>query len=270
MQVTTAKVTQSGNGELPPEHVLFGRTSDMQDLREKLSRFCSAGVPILLQGEPGVGKSTLSAFIHRHWFSLHGPYARLSCASTDEHWAAFALCAVLKRSMLHSTRSSVDAHPGTLFLREVDELPDNLQRLLAILMTERKEINGQDLEDSPMCVVSSSTRDLRREMKEGHFRRDLFQQLAIGVLRVPPLRERVQDLPAICEYLRRHSCVQAGVEDRPFPPELMERMLLYRWPGNLNELQSFIRRFVTLGPDHCTLYQTVETQVETAVCKWMM
>ena len=270
MDVTTAKGTQLAAGELPPEDVLFGRSSDMQDLKEKLSRFCSAGVPILLQGEVGVGKSTLSAFIHRHWFSPHGPYARLSCASTDEHWAAFALCAVLKRSMLNATRSATDTHPTTLFLREVDELPSNLQRLLAMLMTERKENNGQDVESSRVCVVSSSTRDLRREMKDGHFRRDLFQQLAIGALRVPPLRERAQDLPAIFEYLRHYNCVEAGVDDRPFPPDLMERMLLYRWPGNLNELQSFIRRFVTLGPEHCTLYQKLGTQVESAVGKWRM
>ena len=270
MYSAVQSVTQSSAEDLLPESVLFGRSSSMLDLREKLTRFCSAGVPILLQGEAGVGKGTLSAFIHRHWFSLHGSYARLSCASTDEHWAAFALCAVLKRSMLQTTRSAADTHPATLFLREVDELPSHLQRLLAILMTERKEEDGSAMETSPVCIVSSCTRDLRREMKHGHFRRDLFQQLAIGVVRVPPLRERVQDLPAICEYLRHRDCMQAGIDDRPFPPDLMERMLMYRWPGNLNELQSFIRRFVTLGPEHCTLYQKMGTQVENAVGKWMM
>src|SRR5262245_49145853 len=183
MYSTVQSVPQSSSDELLPENVLFGRSPGMQDLKEKLSRFCHAGMPILLQGEAGVGKETLSGFIHRRWFSLYGPYARLSCASTDEHWAAFALCAVLKGPVLQAAQaSSPGTHPATLFLHEVDGLPDNLQRLLAILMTERKENDGHDGDESPVCIVSSSTRDLRREMKGGHFRRDLFHQLAIGVL----------------------------------------------------------------------------------------
>jgi DNA-binding NtrC family response regulator len=157
-----------------------------------------------------------------------------------------------------------------LFLDEVNELPGKLQRLLAILLGERKHNLGQDWLGGPVCVVSSSTCNLRREMKAGHFRRDLLQQLAIGVLDVPPIRDRVQDLPDICEYMRRRCCVQASVADRPFPHDLMERMLLYPWPGNLNELETFIRRFVALGPEYCGSILSRETDAAAFNRKWMM
>jgi len=137
-------------------------------------------------------------------------------------------------------------------------------------MTERRENDGRNLDESPVCIVSSSTRDLRLKMKDGNFRRDLFQQLAIGVLRVPPLRERMQDLPEICEYLRHRYCHQTGVDDKPFPPELLQQMLMYSWPGNLNELHSFIRRFVPLGPAHCSFFPSLGSEVECAASKWMM
>jgi DNA-binding NtrC family response regulator len=253
--------------DLVPEPILFGRSNTMQELKHKLSRFCSASVPVLLQGEVGVGKDELARFIHQRWFASRGHYARLSCASVNMGWAAFALNATLKGSTPPGRNSGTPVRPVTLFLDEVNELPSKLQRLLSILLIEQKE--AHDAGHGPVCIVSSSTRDLRREVKEGRFRRDLFQQLAIGVLQVPPLRDRVQDLPEICEYLRCRCSLQAGADDKPFPPDLLERMLLHRWPGNLNELEAFIRRFVALGPENSGFLQSLDTNVgETG--KWVM
>jgi DNA-binding NtrC family response regulator len=96
----------------------------------------------------------------------------------------------------------------------------------------------------PLCIVSSSTRDLRYETEEGRFLKDLLQQLAVVTLEVPPLHDRAQDLPAICDFLHRRYCRISGMPDRPFPAELLEYMRLQRWPGNLGELETFISRFV--------------------------
>lgn len=272
MDCAVQTVIAPATGDLPPEEVLFGRSAAMQELKERLSRFCSASVPILLQGEVGVGKEVLSRFIYQRWFALHGHYAQMSCSSINEDWAAFALCAVMKCSASCSVPPGAgQMRPATLFLHEVNDLPAKLQRLLAVLMGERKENHRDDGDAGPVCIISSSTRNLRREMKNGRFRRDLLQQLAIGVLDVPPIRHRMQDLPTICEYLRHRCCVQAGAVDRPFPHDLMEKMLLYPWPGNLNELETFIRRFVTLGPAYCRLVHDREREAAAAAGqKWLM
>lgn len=265
-------LTQSAEVDSPPECLLFGRSPVMLELKRKLECFSAASVPILLQGEVGVGKGALARFVHQRWFAARGHCAHLSCASVDTNWAAFAFCAVLKSSELSTAADSFEpsARPATLFLDEVDELPAKLQRLLAVLMTEQKEAGDRYSQYLPVCIISSSTRDLRSEMKKGRFRRDLLQQLSIGVIDVPPLRERVQDLPEISEYLRQRCCERAGVSDRRFPPDLMERMLLHRWPGNFNELETFIRRFVALGPGHCGLAEKVSLISDGRAQKWMM
>lgn len=261
-------MSHSLKGEVPPEHVLFGCSAVMQKLRENLSRFCNASVPIVLQGEVGVGKSTLARFVHQRWFATRGQYARLTCSSVDKGWAALAFCAVLKGSQVPAIPSSDVARPVTLFLDEVNELPGKLQQLLAALMIENSE--QHDGCCGPVCIIGSSTSDLRREMKEGHFRRDLLQQLAVGILDVPPLRERKEDLPEICEYMRRRCCERTNVADRPFQPDQMERMMAYDWPGNLNELESYIGRFVALGPEHCKLAKHSAAVADRGGENWLM
>lgn len=256
--------------ELPPENVLFGASAAMQQLRCKLSRVCTASVPILLQGEIGVGKGSLSRFIHQRWFAGQGHYARLSCASVDKLWGPFAFCAVLNCSVPLNGCSGHFERLATLFLDEINELPVKLQQLLANLLVEHSEDRNRHSDRGPMCIVSSSTRDLRREIKEGHFRRDLLQQLAVVTIDVPPLRDRTEDLPQICEYLRRRCCRASGVPDRPFPPDLFERMLHHRWPGNFSELESFISRFVALGPKHCAALEDRKPDVSGDPGMWLM
>jgi DNA-binding NtrC family response regulator len=159
---------------------------------------------------------------------------------------------------------------ATLFLDEIDELPMKLQRLLANLLVEYRDDHNRQSDRGPICIVSSSTRDLRRETKEGHFRRDLLQQLAVVTIEVPPLRNRMEDLPGICEYLRYRCCRASGMPDRPFPADLWDRMLHHPWPGNFSELESFISRFVALGPKHCDALGNLKPDVSGDPGIWLM
>ena len=256
--------------ELPPEKVLFGRSPAMQEFRRNLSQACLARLPVLMLGEVGVGKKTLSRFLHRHWFAPWGRYVKVTCASADWFWSPFTLQAVMKCSVPAKTRpEAADERVATLFLDGVDELPVRLQRLLASLLTEHGGDYNFHPRRGPICIVSSSTRNLRDETDEGRFRRDLFERLAVSTLFVPPLRDRMQDMPEICEYLRRQ-CRTSGLPDRKFPAHLLDSMLLYAWPGNLSELTTFVGHFVTLGPEHCGAPGSFQASPQAEATSYLM
>jgi DNA-binding NtrC family response regulator len=239
--------------ELPPDSVLFGCSSAMQTLRSKLFRVGEACVPLLLQGEPGVGKSLLSKFVHKYFGGAKGQYLGVNCAAVTAAEVPFAFSGLLEGPTADegAARSNDSNGIATLFLDRVSELSPMAQRGLALLLAEQEKPSAGYRPGTPVRIIAATTRDLREEVKHGRFRRDLFDQLAVVTIQVPPLRHRVQDLPELCDYLRLRSCAKLGVTDRGFPPDIMARILRYHWPGNICELENFIGRFVSLGPEDC-------------------
>jgi DNA-binding NtrC family response regulator len=145
---------------------------------------------------------------------------------------------------------SASTFVATLFLDQIGDLPFKLQRRLSHLLDDHDAGKRKDQQQEPVRIICASARNLRREVREGRFRRDLFDHLAVVTIEVPALRERPEDLPEVCEYLRQRYRARFGVGDRVFPPDLLARMLNYTWPGNFCELENFVRRFVTPGCDH--------------------
>jgi DNA-binding NtrC family response regulator len=239
--------------ELPPECLLFGRSPAMQELKVRLFRVCTASVPLLLQGEIGVGKATLSRFIHAHFAADKGQYLRVNCAAVADGWAPLAFSVALKGRAAGERHGEnhVSSAVTTLVFDRVCALPALAQRGLAQLLVEREEQSPSGRDSLPIRIIAATTRDLRRQVKQGHFRRDLFDLLAVVTVQVPPLRQRMQDLPELCEYLRLRLCARLGVAGTMFPASMMDRILQYHWPGNICELENFIGRFVSLGPENC-------------------
>lgn len=251
-----SKTSFSGNsvlGDPIPDSVLFGASDVMQELKGKLLRVCRTTVPVLLQGEVGVGKGTLSRFIHSHSAGALGPYVRITCAALCGSSPMMGLLLHLQGVESEVQIDSDDARPlaglGTLFLEQVNELAPWLQQELARTLAESDERAARDGHRvyEKVRIVCSSTRNLRREVKLGHFRRDLFHRLAVVTIDVPPLRQHLEDLPAIAEYLRLRQSAQLAANDPPFPPDLLARMVTYQWPGNIRELDNLVCRYVVLG-----------------------
>ncbi|HEY5174444.1 MAG TPA: sigma 54-interacting transcriptional regulator, partial [Terriglobales bacterium] len=146
---------------------------------------------------------------------------------------------------------SESAPVGTLFLDEVGELSPQLQLKLLHLLHEGEpdESDGQPTPGARPRIVCATTRNLRREANEGRFRQELFYRLAVVTLEVPALRNRLDDLLIIANYLRRYYSDRFGLPDGPFPKRLVERMHYYEWPGNIREFESFICRYLILGSD---------------------
>ena len=241
--------------DLPPESVIFGKSTVMLELHGRLRRVCSTGVPILLHGEVGVGKDLLSKLIHNQSVGRVGRYVRVDCGN--------AASTLLQPNVLpflveeHTRTSTVEpdrwgAGPvGTLFFDEVSELSPQLQLKLLHSFQEGKPQDGDRRFDhgTKARIICTTTRNLRQQANEGKFRPELFYRLAVVTLEVPPLRNRLDDLLIIGNYLRLHYSEKFGLPDKPFPKRLIERMHYYEWPGNIREFESFICRYVILGSD---------------------
>lgn len=243
---------------LPPDSVIFGESVAMRELHRRLLRICGTNVPILLQGEGGVGKNLLSRFIHNQSVCV-GPYARINYASASGVMFGSDALPVAEGQpgfIAASAPSSVDfSSTGTLFLEEVGELSPELQlKLLQSLNGGHPcEDDIQPNQGPKARIISATTRNLRHEVQEGRFRGELFYRLAVVTLQVPPLRNRLDDLLIIADYLRRRYSESFGLPEKPFPKRLVERMHYYEWPGNIRELENFVCSYVVLGSDEGVL-----------------
>ena len=245
-----------------PDSLLFGCSPVMQELKARLLRVCASSVPLLLQGEAGVGKASLARFIHHRFSPTEGYYWAVNCSVLKDGWAPLAFSVALKGRTNHGGEGKLEqsSSAATLFLDRVCDLPALAQRGLAQLLDEQKAKWSGDGRRAPVRLIAATSRDLRQQVRMGLFRRDLFHQLAVVTIKVPALRQRREDLPAMCEHLRLRSCASLGVEDKSFPPEMMSRILQYHWPGNLSELENFIGRFVSLGAENCGPMETFPSQ----------
>ncbi len=240
---------------LPPDTVIFGKSALMLDLKAKLRRILGTNLPILLQGESGTGKRVLSKYIHKHSENIVGSYLSVDCASNSD---TLLEC-------LRSTLVETDDKPnggvlsaqreisvlGTLFLDEVGELSPKSQLHLLKSFLEFQDSGGdtQPYSWARARIIGATARKLRQEVKERRFRGDLFYRLAVVTLEVPPLRDRLDDLLVIANYLRLHYSKNFGLPERPFSNQLVERMHCHGWPGNIRELENFVCRYVILGPE---------------------
>lgn len=251
--------------DLPPSSVMFG--TSCLELEGKIRRVLGTNLPVLLQGESGTGKSTLSRFIHANSKGVAGEYVRVNCAADSGTFLGSCLSTLVG----NGSKPNVSTLPagsdsiGTLFLEDVAELsPKSQSRLFHSLPDEHAY--GIDNPLNPWTttrIVSSTSRNLRHEVNEGRFRRDLFYRLAVVTFEVPPLRNRMDDLLMIADHLREQYSQHLGLPSRPFPDNLVERMRCHDWPGNIHELDNFVCRYVILGAEGPGL-STLSPENETA------
>lgn len=247
--------------DVPPHTVIFGKSALMLELQNKLQRVLGTKLPILLQGESGAGKDTLSKFIHNNSRNIEGSRVKVNCSDNPSILLELVVPTLVENRPgpsddIRATQVGLSSI-GTLFLDEVGELSLTTQlRLLHSLP------DGQDSGDAgnrnPWAstrLISATARNLRQEVNEKKFRRDLFYRLAVVTLEVPPLRNRLDDLLIIANYLRQIYCKNFELPEVPFPGWLIERMHKYEWPGNIRELENFVCRYVILGPEERVVHE---------------
>jgi len=228
----------------------------MQDLYELAGRIANGTITVLILGETGVGKEVLAERVHRKSPRASKPYLRLNCAALSEtlleselfgyERGAFTGAVATKQGLLET------ADGGTVFLDEIGELPLSIQVKLLRVLEERIVMRVGGLKPRPLDVrfIAATNRDLELEIERGAFRQDLYFRINGATLVIPPLRERLGELPALARAFLEHAARQLGLQTTPVLTRDVEEALLgYSWPGNIRELRNAIERAVLLSGD---------------------
>jgi DNA-binding NtrC family response regulator len=243
---TTAFGIRNPVGGFLPERLIFGRSAAMQEIREIVGRVADVSVPVLLQGEKGTGKELIAREIHRRSRCYDGPFVIV--ASKELSAAASRKSRNGEGVALPWRRSSVvaDGPEGTLFFDEVSELNPTLQAtLLGLFRNEVSRSGGETNGHVGSRIICATQRDLESEVAAGNFRSDLFYRINIVTIQIPGLRDRKEDIPELVEYFFEAHCRKQSRLCRSLPTDVLQLFCEYQWPGNIRELESCIRRYVS-------------------------
>ena len=249
-------------GELCCEREMIGDSPGIRHLRSQVARAAAAEEPVLITGERGTGKCRVAGMVHRSSPRADSPLVRVNCARVDESQLENELFGRITetcdegghRRVLKGGRLEL-AQGGTLLLDEVSELPACLQRKLYSALKEREwvRMGGERRLQLDVRVVATSHRDLAGCVARGTFMPELYQHLSGTILNVPPLRERIADLPLLVfDWLERLGARWGG---RPsgIAEEALRHLMAYAWPGNVKELENVLERAAILGDNGCRM-----------------
>jgi DNA-binding NtrC family response regulator len=234
----------------PADAMLVGTSGAMRKLKAALERLAEQDVSILIQGESGTGKELVARALHERGARKRKRFVALNCGAIPESLIDSELFGHIKGSFTGATGDRagvfVEADGGTLFLDEIGDMPLAVQaRLLRVLQeSEVRPVGGSGAPRKiDVRVVAASNVDLAAAVEHAKFRQDLYYRLNVVVLRVPPLRERLDDLPLLAaHFLKKHG----GDKAPTLSPEALEAMTEYGWPGNVRELENCLLHAIAL------------------------
>jgi len=264
-QSLTLRELQQENRELRRRYgtseALLGQSPTMDRLREQIELAARSNAQVLILGERGTGKELVAAAIHAGSARATGPLEKLNCAAVPEGLIESELFGHEAGAFTGATKQRRGkferAHGGTLFLDEIGDMPPQMQaKLLRVLQDgEVERVGAGSTVKVDVRVVAATNKSLEAEIEGGRFRADLFDRLNVVPLRVPALRERIEDVPMLAEHFLSLAC---EVHDRPgkeITSEAMGLLKAYPYPGNVRELRNLVERLVILTP-HETITET--------------
>src|SRR5215467_13122070 len=247
-------------------------TSNQQMLRiiDIARHVAGTDVPVLILGESGVGKEVVASFIHEQSNRADGPFVKVNCAALPHELLESELFGYERGAFTGAIRDKMgkfeQADKGTLLLDEIGEMSPHLQaKLLHVLQdAEFSRLGGKKPVKVNVRVLAATNKKLKEAVLKGEFRNDLYFRLNVIKLEVPPLRERREDIPLLCnQFLEKYrERYQSPVQQ--FPRELVESFLRYDWPGNVRQLENIVKRYLIL-PDADITSELRNASSETAV-----
>ena len=249
---------------------LLGESAPMRKLREQIELAAHASATVLVMGERGTGKELVAAAIHRGSRRSKGPFEKMNCAAVPAELVESELFGHEAGAFTGATKQRRGkferAHKGTLFLDEVGDMPLPMQaKLLRVLQEgEIERVGGGDLLKVEVRVVAATNKPLRKEIEEGRFRADLFDRLNVVPLRVPALRERMEDVALLAAHFLRAACIQNDRRGKSFTEGALSALSRYDFPGNVRELRNLVERLVILSPGDEITEPDVRTQLPMA------
>jgi two-component system nitrogen regulation response regulator NtrX len=241
--------------ELDPGQELVGRSAAMEDVKALIRRVAAIDSRVLVSGESGTGKELVAAAIHGLSQRSRGPFVRINCAAIPRDLIESEMFGHEKGSFTGATKQRRGkfelASGGTLFLDEVGDLSSEAQAKLlrAIEAGEIERVGGSELIPVDVRIIAATNHDLQAEVDEARFREDLFFRLHVMPIRLPPLRERKEDVPLlITHYVERYR-TRHGLRAPNFTEPAIKALVAYDWPGNVRELGNAVERLMIFYPE---------------------
>jgi two-component system, NtrC family, response regulator PilR len=236
---------------------LIGRSQAIEQVRALIEKVSRSMAPVLLWGESGTGKELVARAIHDVSARRAGPFVAVNCGAIPEHLLEAEFFGYRKGAFTGAQEDREGffqaASGGTLFLDEIGDLPLSMQSKLLRAIQERavRPVGAVSELAVDVRIVSASHKDLAEEVREQRFRQDLFYRLNVILIALPPLRQRLDDLPLICEQVLRRIAHESGLEH---PPQLgtsaLQALARHAFPGNVRELENLLHRAVALSAGH--------------------
>src|SRR5579862_5006899 len=246
-----AVVVESPADETPDEaaaDAIIGRCPAMRDVYKAIGRVADQNVIVLITGESGTGKELVARAIYQHGTRAKAPFLAINCAAIPENLLESELFGHEKGAFTSADRRRIgkfeQCDGGTIFLDEIGDMPLATQgKILRLLQDQKFErVGGNETIQTDVRVIAATNRDLKAFSEQGKFRPDLYYRLNVFTIRLPPLRERGDDLPMLINYYLRRFSRDLGKDVREVAPETIARFRSYSWPGNVRQFQSVIKQ----------------------------
>jgi two-component system nitrogen regulation response regulator GlnG len=276
--VDRALASPTAAGDQPPPEPrdaderlpLIGRSAAMQEIYRTVARLTTTDLTVMINGESGTGKELVARALHDYGRRRGGPFVAINMAAIPRELIESELFGHERGAFTGATSRNQgrfeQAAGGTLFLDEIGDMPQEAQtRLLRVLQEgEFTAVGGRQPVRANVRIIAATHRDLRAAIRQGLFREDLFYRLNVVPIRLPPLRERVEDIP----LLARHFLDKARADGLPFKAldtGAVERLRAYRWPGNVRELENLMRRLAALHAEETITADALDRELTETV-----
>ena len=240
-------------GEKFDRRNMIGQSKAMIRLLEMVEQVAATQATVLITGESGTGKEMIANAIHFNSSRREAPFVKINCAALTETLLESELFGHEKGAFTGADRRRegkfVQADGGSIFLDEVSEMSPAMQVKLLRVLQEREltRVGGQDVVRVDVRLIAASNKDLKKEIREGRFREDLFYRLNVVALVLPPLRERSEDIPLMAQHFLKLFAQKNSKSISGFTPRAMQKLAGYAWPGNVRELMNAVERAVVLS-----------------------
>ncbi len=248
---------------------LIGRSPAMQEIYRTIARLTTADLTVMINGESGTGKELVARALHDYGRRRAGPFVPINMAAIPRELIESELFGHERGAFTGATARNQgrfeQAAGGTLFLDEIGDMPPEAQtRLLRVLQEgEFTTVGGRQPIRANVRIVAATHRDLRAAIRQGQFREDLFYRLNVVPIRLPPLRERAEDIGDLARHFLDRAQAD-GLPAKTLDHGAVDALALYRWPGNVRELENLMRRLAALCPDEQISAETVRAELTVA------
>lgn len=237
---------------------MVGESAAITRVRDIIDKVAGTEARVLITGENGTGKEVVARLLHEQSSRANGPLVEVNCAAIPSELIESELFGHMKGSFTGAVKDRAgkfeQADGGTLFLDEIGDLSLAAQAkvLRALQENEITRVGSDKTTKVNVRVLAATNKDLAKEIEAGNFREDLFHRLNVIPVRVPALRDRLEDIPSLTVYFTKQICAEQGLKEKSFTEEAIKELQKHNWPGNIRELRNVIERLIILAGDEIT------------------